>query len=137
MKKNGQKGFSLLEAIVALTLLAGAGMALFSWINNSLVQMQLAGAYNQADQAILSAKTYLNTQDFNAKKEGVFSSSGVDVYWKATQVAEEKRGAEGSNYNLNLYQVSLQANVNGRQLPKLTTRYVRYTNLGGAEVPFG
>lgn len=31
-------GFGLLEAIVALTLLAGAGMALFSWINVNLAQ---------------------------------------------------------------------------------------------------
>lgn len=32
----GQSGFGLLEAIVALALLSGAGLALFGWIQQNL-----------------------------------------------------------------------------------------------------
>ena len=39
---GAQQGFSLLEAIVALVILAGSCMALFAWINSSLVQLQLS-----------------------------------------------------------------------------------------------
>ena len=37
---TGQRGFSLLEAIVALALLASVGMALLSWLNGSLISLR-------------------------------------------------------------------------------------------------
>ncbi|MCG5500815.1 type IV pilus modification PilV family protein [Ectothiorhodospira lacustris] len=46
-----QTGFGLLEAIVALALLAGAGMALFAWINTNLAlahRLQQTEAMTQA-----------------------------------------------------------------------------------------
>ena len=33
---NTQRGFTLIEAIVAMVLIASTGMALFSWINSNL-----------------------------------------------------------------------------------------------------
>lgn len=42
-----QQGFSLLEAIVALTILAGASMALFGWIGASINQLQTSRTVHQ------------------------------------------------------------------------------------------
>jgi general secretion pathway protein I len=42
-----QKGFGLLESIVALTILASTGMALFAWINQNL---ETASRLKQRDQ---------------------------------------------------------------------------------------
>ncbi len=37
--QNRQHGFTLIEAIVALVLIATAGMALFSWINSNIITL--------------------------------------------------------------------------------------------------
>lgn len=124
-----QQGFSLLEAIVALVILAGSCMALFAWMNSSLTQLQRAELYVDAGPAIASASQYLKTVDLAQRPQGVFVSSGVEVRWQAVPIeAEVSRSAAygGSNFILSLYQVELTASTAARELPVLHTRVVNY-----------
>jgi len=83
---GAQQGFSLLEAIVALVILAGSCMALFAWINSSLVQLQRAELYVEAGPAIASAAQYLKTVDLTQRPEGSFQSGRVAVDWAAKPI---------------------------------------------------
>ncbi|HAN52814.1 prepilin-type N-terminal cleavage/methylation domain-containing protein [Stutzerimonas stutzeri] len=129
MQIDTQRGFSLLEAIVALVILAGSCMALFAWINSSLVQLQRAELYVEAGPAIVSASQYLKTVDLTQRPEGSFQSGRVAVDWAAKPIElEVSRPAAygGSNFLLSLYQVSLTAHTPDRSLPSLQTRIVNY-----------
>ena len=49
-------GFGLLEAIVALALLSGTGLALFSWINQNLQTASRLRAQEQEARLLLAAQ---------------------------------------------------------------------------------
>lgn len=136
-----QQGFSLIEAMVALTILAGATLALFGWINTSLNQLNRAGFYTEASPALISATEYLNTVDLASRPTGTFSSGRVEIEWQATPIEKEVgRTAEqgGGNFLLSLYEVQLTLRLNGRSLAPLTTRIVNYRLKPGVQVnPFG
>ena len=136
-----QRGFSLIEAMVALTILAGATLALFGWINTSLVQLNRAGFYTEASPALTSATEYLNTVDLSAQPTGTFNSGRVAIHWQATPI-EKNVGRPvsqgGGNFLLSLYEVELTLELNGRSLPPLFTRIVNYRLKPGVQVnPFG
>lgn len=124
--KKQQTGFSLLEAIVALTILAGASMALFGWLGSSLNQLNRAEVYLAADPALRSAMEYLKFQDLEAKPDGEFSSQDVTLTWQASPIEQHVNGTAGSNFTLSLYQVRLFIAKGGQQLPELNTRIVNY-----------
>lgn len=124
-----QRGFSLLEAIVALSLLAGACMALFAWINNSLTLLQRAEVYVDASPALASAASYLKTVDLAQRPSGTFQSGDISVDWQAQaleQDATRPPAYGGSNFLLSLYTVTLTPRNATRSLPPLQTRVVNY-----------
>jgi general secretion pathway protein I len=124
-----QQGFSLLEAIVALVILASTCMALFAWINGSLLQLQRAELYVEAGPAIASASQYLKTVDLSQRPSGTFSSGEINIDWQARPVesdATKSPAFGGSNFLLSLYDVSLTARTSARTLPPLQTRVVNY-----------
>lgn len=126
---RAQQGFSLLEAIVALVILAGSCMALFAWINGSLVQLQRAELYVEAGPAIASASQYLKTVDLSQRPEGVFNSGTIRVEWQASAIEQDATRAAwygGSNFLVSLYEVRLTPRTTNRSLPPLQTRIVNY-----------
>lgn len=129
LPKNHQKGFSLLEAIVALVIMAGSCMALFAWINSSLQQLQRAELYSQAAPAILSATNYLKTIDLTQRPTGTFQSANITIDWTARAIETERTRSAAwgpSNFNVSLYHVELRAHHQRRLLPPLQTRIVNY-----------
>ncbi len=133
-----QQGFSLLEAIVALVILAGSCMALFAWINGSLVQLQRAELYVEAGPAIASASQYLKTVDLAQRPEGTFNSGNISVDWQANIIEQDvSRAASygGSNFLLSLYAVTLTPHTANRSLPPLHTRIVNYRLKPGLPEP--
>jgi len=138
IRSSRQQGFSLLEAIVALVILAGSCMALFAWINGSLVQLQRAELYVEAGPAIASASEYLKTVDLAQRPEGTFNSGNITIDWKANAIERDvSRTASygGSNFLLSLYDVSLTPHTANRSLPALHTRVVNYRLKPGLPEP--
>jgi general secretion pathway protein I len=124
-----QQGFSLLEAIVALVILAGACMALFAWINTSLNQLQRAELYVEATPAINSTAQYLKTVDLAQRPSGTLTSGTISVDWSAHAIElDVTRNSDyaNSNFLISLYDVELTAKTKARSLPALHTRIVNY-----------
>ena len=128
MQTDTQRGFSLLEAIVALVILAGSCMALFAgsiaaWCNCSEQNFMWKPAGHRKRQSIPQ-----NGRSDPAAR-GSFQSGRVAVDWAAKPIElEVSRPSEygGSNFLLSLYQVSLTAHTPDRSLPSLQTRIVNY-----------
>ncbi len=126
---NQQRGFSLLEAIVALVILAGACMALFAWTNISLSQLQRAELYVDAVPAINSAAQYLKTVDLSQRPKGTITSGTVSVEWRAHAIeldATRNSDYANSNFILSLYNVELMPRTITHRLPSFYTRVVNY-----------
>ncbi|MFB2872706.1 PulJ/GspJ family protein [Aeromonas jandaei] len=126
-----QQGFSLLEAIVALTILAGASMALFGWIGGGLRQLNRSEFYIESTPALNSALEYLKFQDLASRPSGDFVSGDHLVHWQAVAIEKDVAGVQGSNFLLSLYDIELQVRKGQQSLPPLRTRIVNYHRLPG------
>lgn len=130
-----QRGFSLIEAMVALVILAGASLALFGWLNTSLGQLNRAALYTQAAPALQSMTGYLQMQNLKEQPTGSFSFGEVQIDWQASVIKQDENASSGlihSNFLLSLYDVELIPTVQGRLLPALHTRVVNYRLKPGA-----
>jgi general secretion pathway protein I len=107
-------GFGLLEAIVALALLAGTGLALFSWIQQSL---QSATRLQQRDleaRLLLSAQALIETTNPMLQPQGTVEVGDLRATWRAEAVEPERHnltfvpGVAGP-FRIGLYRLHVDA----------------------------
>lgn len=101
-----QSGFSLLEAIVTLTLIATTGIALFSWINTNLISLQRVQAAYQRNDAIRNALRFMDTVNPLVAPQGEETLGQYTLRWQAKVVESPKDGINALGYP-GLYQVGL------------------------------
>lgn len=111
---HASSGFGLLEAIVALTLLAGTGMALFSWINQNLQTASRLRVHEQESRLLLSAQTLIDTVNPLLTPTGRLEVGGVSVSWQAAALEAARANAGFSEgvtgpWQVGLYRLRVQA----------------------------
>jgi type II secretory pathway pseudopilin PulG len=79
-------GFGLLEAIVALTLLATVGAVMFDWIAHSIRQVDRIEQAERRARLQLDAQALLSSVDPIATPEGTLAQHGIAVTWRARAV---------------------------------------------------
>jgi general secretion pathway protein I len=82
------RGFTLLEAVVALVLLSTAGLVLFSWINASFDGLQRIEQSNARAAAELNAMEFMKTVNPMQQPEGQIQLGEVQVKWRARPITE-------------------------------------------------
>jgi general secretion pathway protein I len=101
-----QAGFTLIEAIVALVLLAITLMPLYEWVGRSLVGMiRVADASRQAE-AQLSAVSVVAAVNPMAEPSGAVDAGSYRIRWQSTPLTDP---VDNSGYprGVGLYQVAL------------------------------
>jgi len=107
-------GFGLLEAIVALAILAGTGAALFAWISQNLQ----AAARIEAEQARvalqLAAQGLLASVNPFTEPEGLRRLGATSVSWRARLVAPLRasvptQAMEQTRWRVGLYELTVTA----------------------------
>ena len=122
MKRRADSaGFALLEAIVALTLLAGVGLALFAWIQQNLQSASRLRQHEQEARLLLSAQSLVQTVDAMGTPEGSMDAGDLRIRWRAEVSEPERRnqlfGSEGTGpFRIGLYRVDVQAQDLRRQV---------------------
>ena len=106
LRQHKQRGFTLIEAIVAMVLIATSGMALFSWINSNIITLNRVQEINNVNAATVNALEYLNTVNPWTNPEGQASLGTYRITWKAVQTTEARDGA-AYPYNIGLFQLNL------------------------------
>ena len=101
-----QSGFSLLEMIAALTILAIGSGVLFSWLGQTTGQLTRFQLQEKASLARLQAIDFLSAQNPAVVPEGKQSFDGFSMEWKSEPVTEVRESISPSG-GLGLYQVSL------------------------------
>jgi general secretion pathway protein I len=101
-----QHGFTLMEAIVALVLIATTGMALFSWVNSNILTLQRVQAVNAQEAATVNALQYLHNVNPMATPEGKATLGAYTLNWTSEQLAEP-RDTAGYPTGNGLYQIAI------------------------------
>lgn len=109
-----QHGFTLIEAIVALVLIATTGMALFSWINSNIITLNRVREINAKNAATINVIEYMNSINPMITPDGQANLASYHLYWKAK--ATETRNGVGYPYGVSLYKLGLyQTKINVRK----------------------
>ena len=106
-----QKGFTIIEAIVALVLIATTGMALFSWINSNIITLNRVQESNAENAATLNVVEYMNNVNPMTSPEGKADLGAYRLAWKSEASTEPRDGASYpfgiSLYQLGMYQTKI------------------------------
>lgn len=124
----GQAGFGLLEAIVALSLLAGTGLALFSWIQLNLQAASRLHVHELEARLLLSAQALVATVNPMLTPEGSLESGDLRVSWQSELIEPARRnlgfGRESTGpFMVGLYRLDVRA-IDLRQRAELS--YVQW-----------
>ena len=103
---TGQRGFSLLEAVVAMVLISGAGAALFSWINTELGSVSRLQQSNATAEALVNVLELMHTVNPMLTPEGALSFAAYRLTWKAQEVTPVQDGLSYPR-GISLYQLAL------------------------------
>jgi prepilin-type N-terminal cleavage/methylation domain-containing protein len=101
-----QRGFSLIEMIAALTILAIGSGVLFSWLGQTTAQLTRFQLQEKASLARLQAIDFLSTQNPAVTSDGKQSFDGFSMEWKSEPVTEVRDSISPTG-GLGLYRVSL------------------------------
>ncbi len=101
-----QRGFTLIEAIVALVLIATTGMALFTWINSNITALSRVREMNARNEATLNAVEYMNNVNPMVAPEGRADLGIFSLSWKAEAMTDPRDGANYP-YGIGIYQLAL------------------------------
>lgn len=132
-------GFTLLEVIVAMTLLATVGMAAFSWINSSLESLGRIEQHNLEQRGSMTALAVLSTVNPMAQPSGVKEVGPFRISWQGSLVEPVQPGKSSlggaSLYELGLYEMEVVVESGGEQIAHFGVKQVGYHQTG--EFSFG
>lgn len=138
-----QKGFGLLEALVALVLLSSVGFTLLAWVEQNLDTAQRLRAHYQEQDARRRALDWLRAVNPMETPEGEAKRDDVRFAWKATPVgpvvAQAGYPAGTGRYEVALYETTITVYRTQEQTPwfseKLTMIGYRKAISGSQLVP--
>ena len=128
----GARGFSLLEAIVALVLLSTSGIAIYGLVNTNLISFRRVHAIDARTVAVRNAIEWVRQINPAGSPEGKGSneSHGLEISWKAHALGPmlDGFGYPGGTglYQLGLYDTEVVVSREGAELARFTIRQVGY-----------
>lgn len=124
--RNGQRGFSLLEAIVAMVVMSTAMLALYGWLSSSVLGINRAQANALALQDSRAALALIETVNPMLEPRGERTVAGLTVQWTSTEVAPRRSGRSRAGmptlFDLALYEVQVDVARNGRPVRSFALR---------------
>lgn len=106
------RGFTLLEAIVALAILAAAGLTMFAAMTQSMQMLRRAQEARELDAVLRNALAMAERIDPMARATGEQPLGDYELRWHATPVEAPRDNATGflaqGYYRVGLYDVRLE-----------------------------
>ena len=126
-------GFSLLEAIVAITIMAGFGMAVFAWINTNLVTIEKIEKRAYKDLLIRNVSSFMQDVDIMVSPNGQEQLSNYSIVWQSSLVEPIKDGRNQSGglseFQLGLYDTNVKVLLESREVIVFDIRLVGYEKI--------
>jgi len=112
MSAARQQGFSLLEAIVALTIMSTCLLALYAWLSTSTLSLNHASAHALALQDARAAKALVDTINPLLTPEGTRELPPLLIRWTSTPVSERRFGmtisGAANQFDFMLYEINVE-----------------------------
>ena len=102
-----QAGFTLLEAIVALVLISGTGLALFGWINGNIVALNRIHEVNARSEATANILEYMDRVNPMFTPEGEAPLGAYAIKWRSQATSNITEGVNQSLYQMALYSTAV------------------------------
>lgn len=130
MRAERQSGFSLLEAIVALAILASVGMALFAAMNQSLSMVAKAEKVRERESALRNAVAWIQIVNPALQPRGEHELGDLLLRWTSEPVEQPRDAttghAQAGLYRVGLYRMRLELDREGQPLAEIELRRVGY-----------
>lgn len=112
--KELQRGFGLLEAIVAMVILGSSGLMLFSWLNSNLVTASRLKESEIRSQLRLEAQSWLLSLNPAIEPTGEKTLGSLRLRWRSDLVEPARdeydyRGNLVPRWQIGLYRVHAEA----------------------------
>ena len=108
----GQQGFSLLEAIVALTIMATCLLALYAWLSTSTFAINRVRASAFSLQDARAALAVIETVNPMAEPSGNRKLPPLEIRWKAVPLTDLRLGMSRSGtatqFDFRLFQLDVE-----------------------------
>ncbi len=130
--RTSQRGFTLLEAIVAVAVLGIALMPLLAFISQSALELRLAGDANARSLAQQNVVSFLETLNPIDQPLGEVDLGDLHVMWASRQAVPEISNSTMSNgmpgFRLGFYNVTVQVYRNRELWFDFTARKFGFRN---------
>jgi len=107
-----EQGFSLLEAIVALTIMSTCLLALYAWLSTSVMSLNHASAHALALQDARAARAVVETINPMTTPDGTRELPPLLIRWNAKPVSERRYGmsisGSANQFDFMLYEVEVE-----------------------------
>ena len=128
---GGQAGFSLLEGLVAIAILAGTLVAIFALVGGVLNSANQVGRSNDVAEVTLNALETMSVVNPMERESGQFDLGPYNLKWSSTAITPVTDGtgypAGISNYRVALYESEVQVEgPEGSTLTRFKLRQVGY-----------
>ena len=121
-----QAGFSLLEAIVAMTVMATSLLALYGWLSSSTITLNRVNAQSRALEDARTAVSLIETVNPMLEPQGTREIEGVTVRWESKPVADRRSGRSRAGsvtaFDLGLYDMKVEVMRGSRTVKEFELR---------------
>ncbi|MGR8934454.1 MAG: PulJ/GspJ family protein [Gammaproteobacteria bacterium] len=127
---TSQQGFSLIEAIVSLVLIATVGMAVFVWINAELSSLRKITDLQQQAEAIRNTLSFIKTVNPMTTPEGNYQFGEFHLAWNSETLSKPKPGTgypRGiSLYDVGFYKMNVTVSLENTEIASYTVHKTGY-----------
>ncbi len=138
LRAHASRGFTLVEAMVAMVILSLSLAGLFGLVNTDLISLRRAEAVVASQNTLLEAYRQVQLLTLADGASGRFEINGYDCAWTASLVEPVTvgRGRVGSvgAYDHGLYAVDLALFSKSRPLGNWTFRVAQYERVRNLEI---
>ncbi|MGV8923869.1 MAG: prepilin-type N-terminal cleavage/methylation domain-containing protein [Thermomonas sp.] len=128
--KRSARGFSLLEAVVALAILAAAGLAAFAALTQSLQMVGRADGAREADLALRNAVAWIEQVNPMEQSKGRQTMGEFELRWTSRPVEPVRDATTGALtaglHEVGLYRMQLELWRNGALEREAVLRRIGY-----------
>lgn len=135
--RRNARGFTLLEAIVALVVFTLGAFALYGWLATNVITLNRIRERQQVEATMHSALDMVRRTNPMEVPGGKRQLNGLEVNWVSTLVEPAKPNVDQSGspgiFSVGLYDTHVRVSREGRELRDFRVRQVGWKQLRAAE----
>ncbi|HEY4559823.1 MAG TPA: prepilin-type N-terminal cleavage/methylation domain-containing protein [Lysobacter sp.] len=136
MSRRRSRGFTLLEAIVALVIFSIGAVALYGWLSTSLQTLDRVQASRDRGAVMTAALDVVRRVNPMESPSGARDAGDLRVEWTATPLASPQRAVTQvgvqTPFLVALYELRVRVLRSGSEVDTFQVRQVGYRDVGGS-----